>query len=170
MGIWPFTRSAASRDAEAVLSAVTAASRSPSLYGAGRAPDTLEGRFEMLTVFASLALVRFQNDAGAKPLAQHFTDKLFRLIDSGLREAAVGDTTVPKRMRKLAGDFYGRLNAYSAALKAEDRSALAAAIVRNIGVSEAFAAELAEIAAATAARQKPQNVAALAEADSWVAA
>lgn len=170
MGIWPFTRSAASRDAEAVLAAVTAASRRPALYGPGRAPDTLEGRFEMLTLFASLALVRFQNDADAKRLAQHFTDKLFRLIDSGLREAAVGDTTVPKRMHKLAGDFYGRLNAYSAGLLAEDRSALAEAIIRNTGVSEAFAAELAEIAAATAARQSTQNVVALAEADSWIAA
>ncbi len=170
MGIWPFARSTARRDAESVLTAVSAASRQPALYGPGRAPDTMEGRFEMLTLFATLALVRFQNEPGAEPLAQHFTDQLFGLIDDGLREAAVGDTTVPKRMRKLAGDFYGRLNAYAGAMEAGDRPVLAAAIVRNTGVDEAFAASLAEIAAKVAERQKALPPAQLAQADSWVAA
>lgn len=168
MGIWPFARSAARRDAAAVLEAVQNASRRPALYGSGRAPDTLEGRFEMLVLFAALALIRLRNEPGE--IAQEFADRLFRLIDSGLREAGVGDLTVPKRMHKLAGDFYGRLEAYAKALSADDRGALEAAIARNAGVSPGFAAELAAIAAATAGRQASLSAAQLAHADSWPAA
>ncbi len=170
MGIWPFTRSVASRDAEGVLAAVSAVSRQPGLYGPQRAPDSMDGRFEMLTLFATLALFRLQNEPGADALAQHFTDQLFGLIDSGLREAGVGDTGVPKRMRKLAGDFYGRLAAYAGALEAGDRSVLAAAIQRNAGVDAGFAADLAEIAVAIAERQKGRAPKQLAQPDSWIAA
>lgn len=170
MGIWPFANSAARRDAESVLNAVTAASRRPQFFGAGRAPDTLEGRFELLTLFASLAMIRLRKEPQAEAMAQHFTDKLFRLIDAGLREAGVGDTSVPKRMRKLAGDFYGRLEAYAGPAEAADRPVLQAAIVRNMGVEPGFAATLAEIAVATLARQSELPAAQLALDDSWPAA
>ncbi len=170
MGIWPFARSAARRDAEAVLDAVTAASRRPGLYGPGRAPDTLEGRFDLLTLFASLVMIRLRKQPEAEALAQHFTDKLFRLIDAGLREAGVGDTSVPKRMRKLAGDFYGRLEAYAGPAETGDLPVLEAAIVRNMGVEPGFAATLAGIAVATLARQAALPVAQLALNDSWPAA
>ena len=170
MGIWPFARPAARRDAEAVLEAVSAASRRPGLYGPGRAPDTLDGRFELLTLFASLAMIRLRKEPKADALAQHFTDNLFGLIDAGLREAGVGDTTVPKRMRKLAGDFYGRLEAYAGPVEAGDKPVLAAAIVRNMGVEPDFAATLAGIAVATLARQSELPVAQLALNDSWPAA
>lgn len=170
MGIWPFARSAARLDAEAVLDAVTAASRRPWLYGPGQAPDTLEGRFELLTLFASLAMIRLRKEPQSEALAQHFTDKLFRLIDAGLREAGVGDTSVPKRMRKMAGDFYGRLEAYAGPVEASDRPVLEAAIVRNMAVAPEFATTLAGIAVATLARQAELPVAQLALNDSWPAA
>ena len=50
MPIWPFHRSRADEDAESLLAAVTQASRRPALFGEGRIPDTLEGRFELMTV------------------------------------------------------------------------------------------------------------------------
>jgi cytochrome b pre-mRNA-processing protein 3 len=101
-------------------------------------------------------------------LAQAFTDRLFRHIDSGLREAGVGDTTVPKKMRRLAGDFYGRLAAYAGALG--DPSALADAIGRNIlgdGADAAFAQKIAAYAAARAAAQANASPQALATNEAW---
>ena len=44
----------------------------------------------------------------------------------------VGDTVVPKRMKKLAEAFYGRADAYDAPLDAADEAALAAALGRNV--------------------------------------
>lgn len=171
MSIWPFRRNQASVDAQNLLSAVIAASRRPEFFGAGRVADTLDGRFELLTFHAALALVRLKAAPEAKALGQAFADRLFRHIDSGLREAAVGDLTVPKKMRRLAGDFYGRVEAYASTL--DDPSALAAAIGRNLlgaGGDPAFAARLAAYAKALAERHAAAAPEALADADAWAGA
>jgi cytochrome b pre-mRNA-processing protein 3 len=167
MGIWPFRRSRVEEDADRLLAAVRAASRDPSLFGGGRIPDTLQGRFEAVTLHAGLALFRLRADEAAADLAQAFTDKLFREFDAGLREEGVGDTSVPKRMHKLAGDFYGRVQAYSAAIEAADRAALAAALERNIGLSAEFAALLAGHALATAESQARAPFSKLIEIAAW---
>lgn len=125
-----FGKSAANEAADRILAAVAQAARAPDLYGEGRAPDTLDGRFEMLTAFATVALLRLKASPEADKVAQIFTDRLFRFLDAGLREAGVGDLTVPKRMRVLAERFYGRLSAYAAAGGAP--AALAAALSRNV--------------------------------------
>ncbi|MGH6950792.1 MAG: ubiquinol-cytochrome C chaperone family protein [Vitreimonas sp.] len=171
MPIWPFRRSQANADAARLLSAVTAASRKSDLFGAGRATDTLAGRFELMTLNASLALFRLRAEPGLAPLAQAFTDQLFRQFDAGLREEGVGDTSVPKRMHRMAGDFYGRLAAYTTAIGAHDQGALAAAIGRNVLGDEAhpFAARLAVMVSATAERQAAAPVEALLHADGWTA-
>jgi cytochrome b pre-mRNA-processing protein 3 len=146
MAIWPFQSSRASQDARLLLTAVTDASRRPSLFGPGRIPDTLEGRFEAMALYGTLAMARLQSDPGAAPLAQEFADQLFRAFDAGLREAGVGDLTVPKRMHRLAGAFYGRLEAYAGAIRAGGGSPLAAVLGRNIFADEAhsYAAVLAD--------------------------
>jgi cytochrome b pre-mRNA-processing protein 3 len=139
-----FGKSAANEAAERILAAVAQAARAPDLFGEDRAPDTLTGRFEMMTAFAALALDRLKAAPGAERVAQLFTDMLFRHFDAGLREAGVGDLSVAKRMKALAGEFYGRLGAYRPAF--EDAAALAAALSRNVwNTTEApFAPVLAE--------------------------
>lgn len=168
---WPFRPSRAQRDAEKLLGVVTQVARQPGFFGEDRAPDTLEGRLEMMMLHASLAFIRMRKELDAEPLAQAFADQLFRQFDSGLREAAVGDLSVPKRMRKIAASFYGRLDAYGAALKANDRSALTAAILRNVfaadAKAEAFAAVLSAYAAASAAKQAAAPLEALFAPDGW---
>ncbi len=171
MPIWPFKRSRASMDAERLLAAVQAASRRPALFGDGRIPDTLEGRFEAMTLNGALALIRLRAGPGAGPLAQDFTDKLFRYFDAGLREAGVGDLTVPKKMQVLASSFFGRLNAYSEALTAKNEAAVAAALARNAidANGHLFAADLARHALRTAAAQAEAPVEALFETEGWPA-
>ncbi|MGO7624480.1 ubiquinol-cytochrome C chaperone family protein, partial [Rhizobium ruizarguesonis] len=43
-----------------------------------------------------------------------------------------GDNSVPKSMKKLAGMFYGRLEAYSKAMDTGDAEEIALALQRNI--------------------------------------
>lgn len=171
MPIWPFRRTRANEDAERLLLAVTQASRQPALYGPGRAPDSLEGRFELMTLNGALALIRLQAEPALAPLAQAFADQLFRQFDAGLREAGVGDTSVPKRMHKMAASFYGRLQAYSAALAAGDAGALTAAVGRNLWGDEEhpFAGPLAAHMAATARSQASHPHQALFEPAGWPA-
>ncbi len=144
MPVWPFSASRESKDAELLLERVTAASRNPALFGEGRAPDTLDGRFELITLHAALALTRLRQSPEAEPLAQAFVDALFKQLDAGLREEGVGDLAVPKRVHKLAGAFYARLEAYSPALELRDIEALKGTLSRNLlGATSPFADVLA---------------------------
>jgi cytochrome b pre-mRNA-processing protein 3 len=169
MGLWPFRRSRAQQDAERLLSAVIQVSRQPNFYGPDRVPDTLEGRFELMTLHAALALERLKAEPTLAPLAQQFTDRLFRHFDAGLREAGVGDLAVPKRIRKMAGAFYGRVKAYGEAL-AMGEAALADALARNVGVNDAFATVLAAYARASAAQQADAPHERLSRLDGWATA
>lgn len=169
MPIWPFRRSGVDEDAERLLQAVTAASRRPDFFGPGRVPDTLEGRIELMTLNAGLALLRLRAEPGTDALAQRFVDKLFRALDAGLREAATSDTAVPKRMARIAGEFYGRIQAYEAALG--DASAMELAIQRNILPRDAaaYGGPLAAYATGLAARQAAMPLRALFAAEGWSA-
>ncbi len=111
---------------------IVAAVRAPALYTDYGVSDTFEGRFELLALHAGLVLRRLN---GAEPpgpaVAQDLVDAIFGHLDSDLREAGVGDITVPKRMKKLAEAFLGRSSAYDQALR-QDPDALAAAVARNV--------------------------------------
>lgn len=125
-----FGKSAANEAASRILAAVAQAARDPDLYGEERVPDTLDGRFEVLTAYAAVALLRLKASPEAERVAQVFADILFRHLDAGLREAGVGDLSVARQMKALAGRFYGRLAAYDAGLSTS--AAFAAALSRNI--------------------------------------
>lgn len=112
---------------------IVAAARRPELYGALQVPDTLEGRFEVLTLHVVLVLEVLRGLAPpADEVGQELVDEVFRALEASLREMGVGDVAVPKRMKALAQAFYGRARAYDAALAAGDAAALAAALSRNV--------------------------------------
>jgi cytochrome b pre-mRNA-processing protein 3 len=98
------------------------------------APDTVIGRFEMITIH----LVLVSAPHGGRPvplfmgLAQEVLEAFFEDVDHSIRELGIGDTGVPKRMKKFARMFYGRANSYGEALEAADQTALAEALSRNI--------------------------------------
>jgi len=169
MPIWPFHRSRAETDAGALLSAVTQASRRPELFGEDRVPDTMDGRFEVIALHGVLTILRLQSEPGARPLAQAFTDRLFSLIDAGLREAGTSDTAVPKRMHRLAGNFYGRLDAYGAALK--DHALLEVALARNVWGLEShpFAGQLAQHVSKSARKHADAPISAMFAPEGWPA-
>jgi cytochrome b pre-mRNA-processing protein 3 len=172
-GIWPFRRPAADAAAARLLDTVARISRQPGFFGQDRTPDTLEGRLEIVFLHAILALRRLKAEPGARPLSQAFTDQVFAYFDGGLREAGVGDLTVPKRMRKVADSFYGRLEAYGRALEGADEPGLAAAIGRNVfgkALAPPFAFILARYAAETEAALAGAPLARLEQVDSWRAA
>lgn len=114
-------------------SALTSVSRVPFFYSHLDVPDTVMGRFEMLSIVMILFFRRTaKSGVSGQELAQEIVDAFFQDIDHSIRELGIGDQGVPKRMKKLAGMFYGRLESYAAALEAKDRDALAAALRRNV--------------------------------------
>lgn len=128
------------------------ASRRPGLYTHLGVPDTVEGRFECLTLHVVLVLRRLNAlPAPAADVAQDLVNSVFLQLDASLRELGVGDVGVPKRMKKLGAAFYGRAEGYDAALDSGDRAALAQALARNVvGVEGSDAAGLARYTVAAA--------------------
>lgn len=111
---------------------LTSAARQPYLYTDLDVPDTVMGRFEMLSATLILYFRRTRSSARAgQQIAQEIIDAFFEDVDHSIRELGVGDAGVPKKMKKLAGMYYGRLESYATALEAKDGLALAAALRRN---------------------------------------
>lgn len=128
-----FRRGGNRRLIERLHADVVAAARHQTFYRDYAVADTVDGRFEMLVLHAALVVRRLRTLASPGPdVAQDLTDAVFRHFDSTLREAGVGDTSVPKRMKKLAESFYGRAGAYEPSLAAGDGAGLADALARNV--------------------------------------
>jgi cytochrome b pre-mRNA-processing protein 3 len=141
---------------------VATASRDPGLYLKLGIPDTVEGRFESLSLHVMLLLRTLRGrPSPADEVAADLADALFRDLDASLREMGIGDTTVPKRMKKLAEAFYGRARAYDGSLDAGDQTALAVTLGRNVQGSEAPAPALARYALAADLALKAQSLDAL---------
>ena len=127
---------------------IMAAARQPALFIDYGVADTVDGRFEVLTLLATIvvrALTRLE--APGPELAQQLTDAIFAHFDVAMRESGVSDVGVPKRMKKLAQGYLGRSASYRTALDRADQAELATAISRNVfGGESPHAADLAKYA------------------------
>lgn len=133
-----FRRNDGSETIQRLYGAIVARSRDPALYTDFGVPDTIEGRFEMILVHTFLLLHRLKNeDEGRRALGQRVFDAFCIDMDANLREMGVGDLTVPKKMKKVAEAFYGRVGAYDAPLDAGEADVLAEAVLRNVFGSNA---------------------------------
>lgn len=132
---------------ELYVAAVSAA-RAPAFYTDFAIPDTLDGRFDLISLHVFLVIRRLTALPEPGPaIAQAVFDAMFSDMDINLREMGVSDLSVGKRVKVMWEAFHGRSQAYQAALAAEDASALAAALARNIWPAEVPAAIAARLAA-----------------------
>lgn len=126
-----------------LYAAVVAAARQPGWYVEGQVPDTLDGRFEMVAVILSLALLRLEREGPAYGAeAAELTETFVTDMDGQLRQLGVGDVVVGKHIGKMMSALGGRLGAYRDGLT--EGSDLAAALVRNLYRGEAPAAAALE--------------------------
>ena len=123
--------------AEALYPEIAAASRQPVFYTAYAVPDTVEGRFDILSLHVIAVLERIRPHDPKGQFGQALFDVMVSNLDASLREMGVGDTRVGKRVRVLAEMFYGRAKAYRAALISEVEDELTQAVGRNVYGDEA---------------------------------
>jgi cytochrome b pre-mRNA-processing protein 3 len=109
-------------------SQLVARARDPIFFRELGVPDTLDGRFDLVTLHGWLVLERLKA-AGMDQAAQFLTDRLFIGFDEALREQGIGDMGMGRRMKAFANAFFGRLQAYGAA---QDSAMLAEALARNV--------------------------------------
>ncbi len=125
---WSMTaRAAKGRNAAQHLCAETIArARAPVFFTRLGVADSVDGRFDLITLHAWLVLERLAN---APQLSQAFVNEMFLGFDEGLRELGNGDMGMGRRLKTVANAFYGRLEAYR---RAKDEKELATALLRNV--------------------------------------
>jgi cytochrome b pre-mRNA-processing protein 3 len=134
--------------ASSTYAAIVAQSRRPEFYARDRVPDTVTGRFSVLAMHLAILIpwLEQRNDEGA--LAQGVLDQFVADMDAALREIGVGDLSVGKKMRKLAGAYITLRQVYTAAFAEPERgqpAAVAAAVRRNIDPDGETDADLAAL-------------------------
>jgi len=106
--------------------------RQPRFYTDFGVPDTVDGRFEMVTLHAFLVLRRLKGATeSSSNAAQDLFDLMFEDMDVSLREMGAGDMGVGKRVKAMVQAFYGRIASYEAGLAGE-QGALEAALLRKV--------------------------------------
>jgi cytochrome b pre-mRNA-processing protein 3 len=114
--------------AQGLYDQMVARARAPVFYRELAVPDTIDGRFDLVTLHAWLVLERLKS-AGLDEASQAFTDTVFIGFDEALREQGTGDMGMGRKMKAMADAFFGRLAVYSAAQEPE---ALATALAKNV--------------------------------------
>ena len=132
-GRWPGGAARRRRERAVLLyERIRARSRDPQLYLRLGVPDTLDGRFEALILHLIPLVVRLrEGDDEARAFSQELFDVFLHDMDAGLREAGVGDISVPKRLKKMTRVWYGRLEALVKA-RAAGEGAMVEALTRNL--------------------------------------
>jgi cytochrome b pre-mRNA-processing protein 3 len=121
------------RAAESLYASAVQAARNSVLYTDYGVPDSVDGRFEMISLHVYVLLRRLKT-AGpdGKALSQTLFDSMFDDMDRTLREMGVGDLGVGRRVKEMAQAFYGRIVAYDDGLSKLDPAALQLALERNV--------------------------------------
>ena len=139
------------RTIAALYGAIVAQARSARFYADWAVPDTVLGRFDMVLLHVVLVLRRLR-EGNDRTLTQGLFDAFCRDMDHNLREMGISDQGLPKHMQRVGEAFYGRAQAYEAALGAPGEGALSDALARNV-YADVAAPQMAAAALAHYVRQ-----------------
>jgi len=109
--------------------AVVAAARAPHWYAQGGVPDTLDGRFDMISLVMALVLHRIDDEPAHGLAGVQLTELFVNDMDGQMRQIGFGDMVVGKQVGRMMSALGGRLGAYRAADGSDE---LRGALVRNL--------------------------------------
>src|ERR1700741_5427427 len=90
----------------ALFDALTAEARKAHWFVEGAVPDTLDGRFAVLSTLAALAIVRLEREGETGIAASvALTERFIEVMESEHRELGLGDPTLGRTVRKLVGSL-----------------------------------------------------------------
>lgn len=98
-------------DAGALYDAVIAEARKPSWYREGRVPDSLDGRFAVLSTLTALAILRLED--GDEDSVRHsvaLTESFIADMDAQMRQEGFGDPSIGKQVRSMVGALASRVD------------------------------------------------------------
>ncbi|HEX6740496.1 MAG TPA: ubiquinol-cytochrome C chaperone family protein [Sphingomicrobium sp.] len=154
---------AAPARAAALFDWVAAEARSPHWYVAGKVPDTVDGRFAMLTTVAALVMVRLEQDPGDVTSAA-LTERFVDAMTAEHREMGLGDPKLGRTVRALVGALGRRVGLWRSAVLQDDWSqAIGKSVYGADPVSDAALSHLSGALRRLWARLEASAVAAIAD-------
>jgi cytochrome b pre-mRNA-processing protein 3 len=130
-----FSRKDPREAARAAYDRVVILGRDPFWYLDGQVEDSVDGRFEAVTMVLAAVLLRLEQD-DTDPQVRQFSVFLAELfvddMDGQLRQNGVGDLVVGKHIGKMMSALGGRLGAYRETLASDDQARLGQALRRNL--------------------------------------
>ncbi len=159
-----FRKSSASDAVYAVYRAIVAQSRQPVFYADWGVPDTVTGRFDMISLHMSLLFRRLRDEKQAgHAFSQALFDLFFKDMDRSLREMGAGDLAVPKKVRKMTEIFYATMTGVNEAIDRDDRPGVESVLRRNVygDLDSTYAPQLAAYLFAQAKGLAGQSLAAI---------
>jgi cytochrome b pre-mRNA-processing protein 3 len=119
--------------------AIVAAARQPRWYRDLGVLDSVEGRFDMITLVLAAVLLRLEREPESE-VGVRLTELFIDDMDAQLRQSGVGDLVVGKHVGKLMAALGGRLGALREALPA-GTAAVAEMVQRNVSLREGASPE-----------------------------
>lgn len=108
---------AAVTDARRIYTALMAQSRNPDFYGESRFADDYDGRIDVLTLHIAAVLSNLNRfGQNGERLGQALFDEMKDDFEVALREEALSDASVKKRIQPMISLFYDRVKTYAEAL------------------------------------------------------
>ena len=128
-----FRKSPTTEAVSAVYRAIVAQSRQPVFYAEWGVPDTVTGRFDMISLHLALLFRRLRREKrGGVAFSQSVFDLFFKDMDRSLRELGVTDLGVPKKIQKMSTAFFGLMTSLNEAMDRDDRPGVEAVLERNL--------------------------------------
>lgn len=106
---WWRGRTGVGRTATDIYGSIVAKARDPVFYTKFKVADVAEKRYELIVLHLLIVLERLRIDGeAATDLSQALIEAFVRDLDGSMRELAVGDLSVPKKVKKAAGGLFDR--------------------------------------------------------------
>ena len=115
----PFFGARKLADAGALYAAIVAEVRKPIWYRDAGVPDTLDGRFAVLTSLLALADIRLERGGSeAQELGPRLAEAYIADMDAQMRQAGFGDPSLGKQVRMMVGSLASKVDRWRLAVEA----------------------------------------------------
>lgn len=105
-------------DAAPLYAAIVAEARQPIWYGKAGVPDTLDGRFSVLTTLLALADIRLERGADdARAMGPRLAEAFIADMDAQMRQTGFGDPSLGKQVRMMVGSLAAKVDRWRNAIE-----------------------------------------------------
>ncbi|HEY6662422.1 MAG TPA: ubiquinol-cytochrome C chaperone family protein [Sphingomicrobium sp.] len=162
--LFPRLTADAKRGAE-LFAWLTGEARATHWYLAGKVPDSIDGRFAVLTTIAALAMVRLELEGESGDSASAaLTERFVEAMEAEHRELGLGDPTLGRTVRKLVGALARRVELWRPAIAQNDWSeAIRGSVYGSVEPSQGALDHMATALRALWARLESSALAAIAD-------